>query len=155
MYCTPVIAPEHVLALLEPNQQIKFVGSYDVTKRNIQNNGITSTVPTDISVNPAGYNLREVQSFKLNDLNLPDINFLNETYSITSWKLIPLTPLNKILGEINFTGLYDNGNQSGTVTGNSVQKFNVNSSSGIYLGITNVIIDFTNNPRVVYFIGDF
>ncbi len=83
MSCPSVVAPINVLELVEPDQNIFFVGSYDVTKRNIQNNGITSTLPANISVNPAGYNLRVVQSFKVNDSSIPEINFLSETYSIT------------------------------------------------------------------------
>ena len=156
MSCPSVVAPEKVLALVEPKQKILFVGSYDISNRNIQNLGITSTLSAEIALYPDGFNLRVVQSFSVNDKNLPNINFLNETYSITSWNAVPLIPLSKIIGEINFTGLYDNGNASGTITANSVQKFNVNSSSGIYSDITDVIIDFSKplGFRVLYFVGN-
>jgi hypothetical protein len=154
MSCQPIITPQIVLDLIEPGQQILFIGFYDVADRNIQNNGLTSTLSMNICTNPSGYNLRVVIAYKVNDIKIPEVNFLQETYAITSWDSVPVISTGKIIGEINFTGLYDNGNSSGTITAKSAQKFNVNSSNGIYEDASNVIIDFTNPVRVVYFIGN-
>jgi hypothetical protein len=147
------ITNKAILALVKPDQKVFFVGSYNVADRNIQNNGITSTLPMNISVNSNGYNLRVVQSFKINDLNIPEVNFLDENYSVTSYDTLSFVVPNKIIGQINFCGLYEN-NSKDTITNNSIQIFNVNSSSGIYSNITNVIIDFSNPIRIAYFIGN-
>ena len=140
--------PKEIKTFLRKNEYILFLGSYDTKNRNVVEN--ISTLPCNISINKDGYNIRPSQYYYVSDKNTPNVKFLYETYTISSYKN---QNLGKKIGEITWNGLYpDNG--SGGITSSSIQSFVVLGKSGIYKCVTKVIIDFRKGTeRIIYFIG--
>ncbi len=134
--------------LLNKCEYVLFTGKYNTINRNVEGN--ISTLPCEISINPNGYNIRPAQWNYVSDKNRPNIKFLYESYTISSYSDYNLE--NKI-GEITWNGLYpDTG--SGGITTTSIKPFVVLGKSGIYKCVNKVIIDFTNGTeRIMYFIG--
>jgi hypothetical protein len=150
----PIIPSKEILDKLLPNEKILFSGSYyrpDLNKLPEQN---SKTATMKISVNPVGLNIISTISSigKLN--NLP-INFLNETYTFSSWNTIMITHESKKVGIIEITSLYDNAESDSTLTVNNVERFIVTGSFGIYKNITSVLIQYYSDlNRIIYFISD-
>ena len=140
--------PKEINAFLNKNEFILFLGSYDTKNRNLVGN--ISTLPCNISKNKDGYNIRPAQFYYVSDKNRPNIKFLYETYTISSYKD---NNLEKKIGEITWNGLYpDNGSEG--ISKSSIQSFVVLGKSGIYQCVTRVIIDFRKSTeRIIYFIG--
>lgn len=139
--------------LISPNEEIKFIGSYDKNIINFQpiagypggNAGIPAKItglcgPSFISVN--------VVSTNSGLLGSP--NYADETYSMVTY------PENKNLpklGAVIWSGTYREILLGDVITAPSIQEFPVTGSLGIYSDVNRVIIDYNNDVRVIYFIG--
>jgi hypothetical protein len=140
--------PRKQESLIKLNECVLFTGSYNTINRNVVGN--ISTLPCNISINRNGYNIRPAQYYYVNDKDRPNIKFLYETYTISSYNNFDLE--NKI-GEITWNGLYKDTGSDG-ITSSSIQSFVVLGKSGIFKSVIKVIIDFTNaTERIIYFIG--
>ncbi len=80
--------------------------------------------------------------------NTDTTHFLQETYVISSYSDTNYT--NK-LGSITFNGLYKNNNVDNGNTSETIEKYEVLGTNGIYKNVSSVIIDFTDPPtRTIY-----
>ncbi len=134
--------------LLNNCERVLFTGSYNKNDRVLisDTTTTTSTLLMNISVNPGGYNPRIVVSYQVKDNLIPPNNLLDETFTITSFE----KDLKTKLGLIEFTNFYPN---SGTLTSSNFLFYDVLTKSGLYSHVKRVIIDFTNDVRIIYFIG--
>ncbi len=139
--------PKDLRPYISCDEYIAFTGLYDTNYRNVQGN--ISTLPCEIYINPGGYNIRTAQWYYVNDKTKPNIQFLQESYTISSYDSI----LVKKKGEITFNGLYAN-QGTGGITTPSIQTFVVLGGDGIYENIMKVVIDFTDPVRKMYFIKE-
>ncbi len=130
--------------LLDSGEKIIYYGTYDVTKRNIQNN--FSTLEFNIDINEDGQNIRTVQSYYLNEKSNPNVNLLYETYILSSFGVC-----GKQIGSITFNGFYPDSGTSG-LSQTFIYKFTVLGVSGIYSKVSSVIIDFSSPVRKMYFV---
>ncbi len=138
---------------LGPNEEIKFIGSYDITKAyfNLTPDRIVGNVGIKTDVNGVCGNNFISNNFVETKSNLSSTQiFSDETYSMVSYPDLN----NKLpkIGSIIWSGLYDIPIVGGA-TLPTVQEFMITSSSGIYQMVNKVIIDFINVIRVLYFIG--
>ena len=111
--------------LLNKCEYILFTGTYNTINRKVEGN--ISTLPCEIYINPGGYNIRTAQWYYVNDKTKPNIQFLQESYTIASYDSV----LIKKKGEITFNGLYPNQGIGG-ITTPSIQTFVVLGVDGIY-----------------------
>lgn len=79
-------------------------------------------------------------------------NLLLETITIASY-IINTDTKN---GEIQYTSFYLNNTtgQNSAITSKKFIIYNVNSASGIYKGVSNIILDALSDQRILYFIGN-
>lgn len=141
---------EDINKYLNYREKIYYTANYDVLAVNKKDN--TITVPCNMSGNTNGYNLCVSRFAYCEDIFKKDCRFLWEQYTIASFDYSLLYRE----GQIDFTGLYPDGNdleQSTGVSTNKVQVFNVDSGSGLYKNIHKVLIDFRKPVRVIYFVG--
>ncbi len=149
---------ESVLSLVNSDEIILYTGSYLIADRVLRqatdkNGNIvvsTSTIPMQVEINP-GYNLYVSVTNPLNDNLLPPNNFVQRNLTISSYN----NDLTKRIGQISCVSI----NYEQIVppfTTSNIERFDINSTSGIYNNITGIIVDFSTppeQPRIVYFLG--
>jgi hypothetical protein len=135
-----------VNALLSSKDTVLFTGSYNINEENAQ--GIVVTFPCGISINESGSNILSAESQSVNKKGEPKQKYLYETYTVASYD-----KHNKKIGQITWNGLYQDVDSKGNTTSNSVEKFALTSSDGIYKKVKSVIIKFNYPSRKIYFVG--
>jgi hypothetical protein len=140
---------EQIQNFLECGEKILFGGTYNV-------NNVNQTGPTILNLqvmiekNINGYNLLVDNFYNTKNNLLPPSNFLLETITISSYS-------NDMViknGQIQFTGFYkNNSSQDSATSENSFVIYSVNSTEGIYKGVTKVLLNAISDQRVLYFIG--
>lgn len=133
------------MSLLNKNDIILFKGSYNKDAGSIS--GPILAFPVQIDANPNGTNIMPVNYFYYY-LKDSTTKYVSESYQIASYGSDGKTKI----GEISFEATYPDQSQSG-VSSPGTEKFIVTGKSGIYLKICDVLIDFTNNTRVISFVG--
>ena len=136
---------------LNPNQQVLFKGTYNVNDQNQTSPSITTLI-VQVEKNPIGYNVLVDNFYNTQSNNIPQNNFLLETITISSY-IINTDTKN---GEIQYTSFYINNTtgQNSAITSKKFIIYNVNSASGIYKGVSNIILDALSDLRILYFIGN-
>ncbi len=139
---------------ISSNEEIKFIGSYDVNSAFIQ---LTPNYPSGnfgLVTNIAGVCANTFLSgnFLITKTSLfGSPTFADETYSLVSYPK-ESNDLPKI-GSLIWSGVYREKITLEGTTAPSVQAFVVTGADGIYSDVSRVIIDFNNVVRVLYFIG--
>lgn len=151
-----IVVPEKVLKKMLPGEKVLFTGGYDRSKGNLQpiniSNASMLTVPSNVSINPEGYNLLNGLTYVVND-KINQVNFVDETYTISSWNINPVLPNRNKVGQIQWSGLYNN-EQNTNITDPDVERFFVTGKYGIYEDVTAILINYLPNfTRVIYYIG--
>lgn len=143
--------------IIGPNEEIKFIGSYD---RGNTNKFFVQVIPgypggnVGQVVDIAGVctnTFLSVNFVTTKDGLLGSSPYIDENYSLVSYP-IGDNKLPKI-GSLVWSGTYREELTPDGKTISSVQEFPVTGASGIYSEVSKVIIDFNNIVRVVYFIG--
>ena len=135
------------------NEEIKLIGSYD---RNISNTQLIPGFPggntgqITIIGGLCGPSFISLNFALTNSGLLGSPVYADETYSLVSYP--ENTTIHK-LGSIIFSGTYLEQVSDEDFTPPSVQEFPVTAASGIYSGVSRVIVDYNNIVRVIYFIG--
>jgi len=141
-----------------PNEEVRFVGTYDIKRRTVnpasnENFGFDG-FPTEVA-GICGYGLIN-NSYNYASTNLVGApRFIYEQYSLATVDVLDRTDRvgRKFLGNCVWEGSYPDVGSLG-ITATSVFAFGVSSSTGVYTGVKKVIIDFTNDNRVLYFVVD-
>jgi len=139
--------PIEIKKLLSQNDHICFTGSYNVEDETIYYNFRSTTAKCNISKNPNNYNLFTSRWFYYLEKSVPNDAFLAESYIISSFD-----PSKNVIGTISLVGLYLNSVNNGGLTDNKILSLGVASANGIFKNVTDVIIDFRNSTRNMYFI---
>lgn len=152
-----IAVPAQVLKKILPGEKVIFVGNYDRTKGNSQPVNITNasmlTVSSCLSLNPEGYNLLNIQTYIVNDKINP-VNFVDETYTMSSWNINPTLPNRTKIGQIQWAGLYNN-ERNTNITDPDVERFFVTGKYGIFQDATAVLINYLPDfTRFIYFVGN-
>ncbi len=138
--------------IIDPNEEIKFIGSYDRNTVNFHQipgfPGGNGGIPIKIA-GLCGPSFISATVAASRSALLGSPNYADETYSMVTYPENDKLPK---LGTLIWSGTYREVLVQG-FTAPSVQEFPVTASSGIYSGINRVIIDFNNDTRVVYFIA--
>lgn len=129
--------------VLEKCEKVLFIGTYDVNNNNVQNDGITSTLPANIT---KGHDTLTVYAYNVNTIVEPNIPWLNETYTVSSYN----SDFTKKYGQLTWVGFYPN---NGDVTDGGIKVFPAYAGIGKYSKIIKVIIDFSQDIRKMYFVG--
>ncbi len=135
------------------NEEIKFIGSYDRSKAFVQqipgypggNGGLVTNIAGVCSNTLISNNYVATGTGLIGSAP-----FADETYSMVSYS--KENDLLK-LGTVIWSGTYREEISESGQTAPSIQDFVVTGATGIYSGVSRVIIDFNNIIRVVYFIG--
>jgi hypothetical protein len=136
-----------------PNEEIKFIGSYD--RKNVfaqqipgypgGNAGITVNISGVCSNSFISDNFVETKSGLLDSPI-----YVDATYSMVSY----LKDNNVVkLGSLIWSGTFIDRSTIFGVAGPAVEQFVVLGGSGLYSNVNKVITDFNNDVRVIYFIG--
>jgi hypothetical protein len=138
---TPV--PDAVSALIG-NARLLFTATY-----NVEDFGTDPINENCVSVNigilPTNqYTALYVENLPFQTNSLGSRRFIYENYNFTTWT----SDFIKQYGFINMSNAYPNDT---TITNLDVVRFAVNGKNGIYKCVTDVVIDYTNPIRVVYF----
>lgn len=152
--------PQSVKELIQPCEKVLFTATYLVADRKLDTilgtNGKVasnvSTIPTQVEINP-GYNLLVSVAYPTINNLIPPTSFIERNAVLTSFKEDDLTVK---VGQINAVALYQEG-VGPDIISRTVQRYDVNSKSGIYSKVTGVIIDFSGSvdqPRTLYFISN-
>ena len=145
-----VIVPDKISKQMLPGEKVLFTGGYLKSDAATVNN-LTLTLSSKVSTNPGGYNLLSVLTWVVND-NLNAVNFCNERYTISAWDRIPTLPDCVKVGQIEWSGVYNN-QQGGTTTLPGVERFFVTGAYGIFEGVTGVVIEYSLDlTRTIYYI---
>ena len=136
---------------LNLNQQVLFKGTYNVNNQNQTSPSITTLI-VQVEKNPIGYNMLVDNFYNTQDNIISQNNLLLETITIASY-IINTDTKN---GEIQYTSFYLNNTtgQNSAITSKKFIIYNVNSASGIYKGVSNIILDALSDQRILYFIGN-
>ena len=136
---------------LNLNQQVLFKGTYNVNDQNQTSPSITTLI-VQVEKNPIGYNMLVDNFYNTQDNIISQNNLLLETITIAS-QIINTDTKN---GEIQYTSFYLNNTtgQNSAITSKKFIIYNVNSASGIYKGVSNIILDALSDQRILYFIGN-
>lgn len=136
---------------LNLNQQVLFKGTYNVNNQNQTSPSITTLI-VQVEKNPIGYNILVDNFYNTQDNIISQNNLLLETITIASY-IINTDTKN---GEIQYTSFYLNNTtgQNSAITSKKFIIYNVNSASGIYKGVSNIILDALSDQRILYFIGN-
>ena len=136
---------------LNLNQQVLFKGTYNVNDQNQTSPSITTLI-VQVEKNPIGYNMLVDNFYNTQDNIISQNNLLLETITIASY-IINTDTKN---GEIQYTSFYLNNTtgQNSAITSKKFIIYNVNSASGIYKGVSNIILDALSDQRILYFIGN-
>ena len=134
-----------------PNEEIKFIGTYDVSTR-VVNPGSdeysgASGLITEIA-GICGFSQRALTYVYTSTGLLGGPRFVFENYALTTID----DKTNDFLGKCIWQGAYPDAGSLG-VTATPIFGFPVVTNSGVYTGIVKVVIDFTNVNRVLYFVG--
>ncbi len=134
-----------------PNEEVKFIGTYNVNTR---------------VVNPGSDNYSGAAGLLAEVAGICGLSEIANTYVYTSTQLLgaprfmfenyALTTIddktNQYVGMCIWQGSYPEAGSQG-ITATSIFGFPVVTTSGAYDGIVRVVIDFSNENRVLYFIG--
>ena len=132
------------------NEEIKYIANYDVTQsvRNPTNNrynGSTGKITQVAGL--CGFSFIN-NLYNGNDTGIPSApRYLFEIYSLAS-----ISENQEYLGNCVWQSSYPNIQRLGQ-TGYPIFEFGVSYGTGIYSGLTKVVIDFTNVNRIVYLIS--
>ncbi len=135
---------------IKPNEEIKYIATYDVTQsvRNPTNdryNGSTGKITQVAGL--CGFSFIN-NLYNANDTGIPGSSrYLFEIYSLAS-----ISENQEYLGNCVWQSSYPNIQRLGQ-TGYPIFEFGVSSGTGIYENISKVVINFTNQIRVIYLIG--
>ncbi len=132
--------------LLEGYEKVLFTGTYNINSQ--VNNGITATIITQIETNPDGYNVLVDNYYNSTDGLIPPNKLLLEYNNIVSY----LRDFKTKVGQIQYTALYLNNGQE-NITTEPIIIYEVNNASGIYSKVTKVILNASEDQRILYFIG--
>jgi hypothetical protein len=133
------------------NEEIKYIATYNVTKRtdNPTNDEYTgsSGFSTDIA-GVCGFSFIQ-NTYNYNSTGLVGApRYVYEVYSLSS-----VSETNQeYLGNCTWQSSYPDVGVIG-ITQTPIFLFGVSSGTGIYSSLTKVVIDFTNVNRIVYLIG--
>lgn len=152
--------PQPVKELIQSCEKVLFTATYLLADRKFEtilgNDGKiasnVSTIPVQVETNP-GYNLLVSVAYPIINNLIPPIPFIERNAVITSFKE---GDIGVKVGQINAIALYQEG-LGPDIISRTVQRYDVNSKSGIYSKVTGVIIDFSgpvNQPRTLYFISN-
>ncbi len=152
--------PESVNKLIECSERVAFTGSYLVANRIIQSindtNGefvsAVTNIPINVEINP-GYNQLVNIGYEVKNILIPPTRFVERNITIASFKEGGIT---EKTGQISGIALFQE-NLNGGFISNTVQRFEVISTSGIYKKVTGFIVDFSGpieEPRTIYFLQD-
>jgi len=133
-------------SIIQYNEIILFTGTYNINSQ--VNNGITATILTQIEANPDGYNPLVDNYYNSSDGLIPPNNLLLEYNNIASY----LRDFKTKIGQIQYTALYLNNGQE-NITTEPFILYEVNNASGIYSEVYKVILDASQDQRILYFIG--
>lgn len=137
--------------LIGPNDEIKFIATYDVTTVTPNPNNDDYSGSYGILTKVAGLcGFSFIQnSYVYNSTGLLGApRYVFENYSLST----VLENTQEYLGNCTWQGSLPDVGSLG-ITATPIFLFGVSSSTGIYEDITKVVIDFTNSNRVVYLIG--
>lgn len=137
-----------------PNEEVRFVGTYNINNR-VEGPGSndqagTSGIRTDVA-GICGFGLINNSYYYASTGLLGAPRFIYENYSLAT--VGELRNEKSYLGNCVWQASYPDLGAVG-VTASPIFNFGVSSATGIYTGIKNVIIDFSNPNRVLYFIAD-
>ena len=134
---------------IECDEKILFKGTYNINDL-YQTEPSIITINVNVENNPNGYNLL-VDNFYNTANNLtPPTEFLLETITLSSY--IHNTFVKN--GQIQYTSFYKNdSSQNSAETKVPFVLYDVNSSNGIYCGVTKVLLNAIFDQRILYFIG--
>lgn len=135
-----------VNSILNCDEKILFTGTYNINSQ--VNNGITTTILVQIQNNPNGYNVLVDNYYNSTDNSNPANTLLLEYNNIVSY----LANSKVKIGQIQYTGLYLN-NSATDETSDIFTSYEINNASGIYNGVTRVILDTNNSQRILFFIS--
>ena len=129
-------------------EKVLFTGTYDV-------NTVKQTGPSILNLNVlienniGGYNILVDNFYNTQNNLIPPTNFLLETITISSYDH-DITIKN---GQIQFTGFYKNkSSPDSATTKNLFVVYSVNSTDGIYNGVSKVVLNAIFDERILYFI---
>ena len=146
---TPI--PQGVSDLVGPNYELLFTATYN--RNDFGSTPLTeNAVPFQIGLLPNSYNLLNVPyTFEAFAQPPNSQTFITETYNFTSWNPATVTGINaQQYGVIVISNTYPN--VSGTAyTSLPYIQYPVEAKNGIYKCVSTVVIDYTNDVRVVYF----
>ncbi len=134
-----------------PNEEVKFVATYNITEKtdNPTNDDYTGSngLPTDVA-GVCGFSFIQ-NTYNYNSTGLVGApRYLFEVYSLSS-----VSETNQeYLGNCTWQSSFPDVGSLG-VTETPIFLFGVSSGTGIYEGLTKVVIDFTNVNRIVYLIS--
>ncbi len=134
-----------------PNEEVKYIGTYNINVKtdNPTNDDYTgsSGIPTDVA-GVCGFSFIQ-NTYNYNSTGLVGApRYLFEVYSLSS-----VSETNQsYLGDCTWQSSYPDSGTTGITKVNTF-LFGVSSGTGIYSGLTKVVIDFTNVNRIVYLIG--
>jgi len=152
----PIVVPDIVSKKLLPGETVLFIGGYDRSRGNLQpinnTNAAMLTVQSSVSVNPEGFNLLNIRTYVVTDKVNP-VNFVDETYTISSWNTNPLLRNRVKVGQIQWAALYNN-EQNTVITDPDVERFFVTGNYGIFSNVTAVLVNYLADfTRVIYYVG--
>lgn len=135
-----------------PTEEVKFIATYDVRTSNInpENNEFSgsSGLVTDVAGLCAFSFIQRNYQYNTTGL-LGGSKYIFENYALSS---TDEQNNSEYLGDCVWQASYPDKGSLG-VTSTEIICFGVSSSTGIYSGLTKVVIDFTNVNRIIYLIG--
>ncbi len=135
---------------IKSHEEIKFTATYNVTQsiRNPTNDKYSGSTGKVTQVDGVdGFSFIN-NSYQNNDTGIPGApRYIFEVYSLSS-----VGVNQEYLGNCVWQSSYPNIQSLGQ-TGYPIFEFGVSSKTGIYESVNKVVIDFTNEVRVIYLIG--
>ncbi len=133
------------------NEEVKYIATYNITER--------TTNPTNDDYNGA-------YGIITNVAGVCGFSFTQATYTYNStglvgspkylFEILSLSTVSETnqeyLGNCTWQSSYPDSGSTG-ITETDIVLFGVSSATGIYSGLTKVVIDLTNINRIVYLIG--
>ncbi len=142
------------MSIIDANKEIKFVGEYNISQSSFEK----------IPGFPGG-NLGHItnitgvcgNTFISNNFTVTRTGLLGgEVYADETYSMVSYPPGDKDvikLGSLIWSGTYREKIDGSGRTAPSIQRFAVTAADGIYSGVTEVVMDFNNIVRVLYFLG--
>lgn len=151
--------PENIKERLDGNSVVKLIGGYDINERVlVENQDYVSTIPVQLTApesltsNYCLYNSQAwVQDSAKEGSTYPINSTIQRFLTLTVWSD---SEFNDKIGQITAMSLYKNDTELQIVS-NTIQPYSVLGTEGIFKNylINKLIIDFSVNPRQLYFIG--